>query len=178
MFRLWVRVNVDDSGFEHLWMTLKQKVRVYGVVVYCANRQLQKLGNDSRDDDKPTGSSITCDHAKGTEEGMPQPVDPEVCTDLHVTEDHDPSNDATLQETEMQSLNTELETKEEPLRETTPLTTAQQDATTLMDQEMETSHVPDSLLDISNTPIMVAHATTDFVGQKSNNFLKGCKWYN
>ena len=67
---------------------------------------------------------------------------------------------------------------EESFKESTSLGTSQDAVTQEVQlQGMETSNVPDSLLNISSTPIMIAHATADFIGQKRNNFLKGCKWY-
>jgi len=108
-----------------------------------------------------------------------------VSTDLHAiqaaTTTDDLRDDPTLQQTDSRLSNSVI-ANEEDLNESTSLTTAHQDTITStitqMEQKMEPSHRPDSLLDISNTPIMVAHATVDFISQKSNNFLKGCKWYD
>ena len=70
------------------------------------------------------------------------------------------------------------EAHEEPLgKDDKIIITAHMTQAEQKNEEMETSHVPESLLDISTTPMMVAHATADFIGQQSNNFLKGCKWY-
>ena len=113
---------------------------------------------------------------------MAQSVDTVVCTELHVTKpttnDDQPRNDTTQYPADISPTNS-VEVNEEALNESTPLITNHQDATIQADQAMETSHTtPDNLLDISNSPVMVAHATVDFIGRKSNNFLKGCKWYN
>lgn len=108
-----------------------------------------------------------------------------VCTELHVIEpaadDNDnPRNNTIWQQTDISPSNSiEAEANEEPLNEGTSITTTHHDATAQADhvQETETSNVPEDLLDISSTPVMIAHATADFINQKRNNFLKGCKWY-
>lgn len=108
-----------------------------------------------------------------------------VCTESHVlegtTEENDPGNE---DQTETVPPNNIEIHEEAPSEDDTATTTAEtathQDTTRLAEQEneqMETSRAPESLLDISNTPLIVAHATVAFVGQQSNNFLKGCKWY-
>ena len=125
------------------------------------------------------------DPAKGIEEGVAWGADDVVCTESHVlertTEENDPGNENQI-ETDPPN---NIEVHEEALDEddtaiTTAETATHQDTTRLAEQEneqMEASRAPESLLDISNTPLMVAHATVAFVGQQSNNFLKGCKWY-
>lgn len=118
------------------------------------------------------------DHVKDTEEGVAQNVDTVVCTEfeteLHVMEtsttDDDPRNDTTGQIKETQSSDI-VEAKEDTSNE--DVTAAHEDTITQGDQDMDTL---DSILDISSTPLMVAHATVDFAGKRSNNFLKGCKW--
>ena len=121
--------------------------------------------------------TISGDHAKGIEEGVAQSV---VCTESDVIEsttEIDPGNDTTQQQTE---ITPSSNAHEEAFNEDDVVMTVHQDSITQAEQEneeMETSRVPDSLLDISSTPLMIAHATVDFVGHQSNNFLKGCKWY-
>ena len=127
------------------------------------------------------------DHAKGVEEGVAQTraqsvetVTPTgVCTEMEVmetTNDDDLGNDTAQQQAETLSSES-VEAKEESFNEDTPLPTAFHHTISQADKHMEMSHVSYNLLDISSTPVMVAHATVDFIGQ-NNNFLKGCKWYN
>ena len=105
-----------------------------------------------------------------------------VCTESHVIEattEAEPGNDPIQHQTETHFSKNE-EPHEEPLSKDDDkiIITAHMTQIEQENEEMETSHVPESLLDISTTPVMVAHATTDFIGQlSSNNFLKGCKWY-
>lgn len=111
---------------------------------------------------------------------MAQSIDTVVCTELHVMEttaadDDDPKHDATHQQ-EMWSSDS-VEAKEEAFDEGTPSATDGYQDITQADQDTK-AHTLDSLLDISSAPLMVAHGTTDFFGQRSNNFLKGCKWYD
>ena len=101
-----------------------------------------------------------------------------VCTEAEVIEtinDNDPRNDETEQQVALESVEAKEETFNEDID--TPLPTTVHHTTNQADEHMETSHVSYNLLDISNTPVMVAHATVDFIGQNNNNFLKGCKWY-
>ena len=120
------------------------------------------------------------DRAKCIEEG----VDAVVSTESHVIEtttEVDTENDPTEDPTKMSPSNN-VEIQEEAFSEDDiAVTTAHEDTMNLAEQEneeMETSHVPDSLLDVSSTPSMAAHAIAAFIGQQSNNFLKGCKWYS
>ena len=123
------------------------------------------------------------DGTKDIEEGVALGADAVlssvVCTESHVIErttEVDPGNE---DQTEISSSNN-VEIHEEALNEDDiAITMAHQDTMRLAEQEneeMEASHAPDSLLDISSTPLMVAEATVAFIGQQSNNFLKGCKW--
>ena len=120
------------------------------------------------------------DPAKGIEEGVVLGADDVVCTESHViertAEDDDPGNE----DTETGPPNNVEMHEEAHNGDDMDITTAHHDTARLAEQEnerVETSHTPESLLDISSTPLMVAHATIAFIGQQSNNFLKGCKWY-
>lgn len=124
------------------------------------------------------------DRAKGVEEDVASSVEivtrtVAMSTEMDVietTNDDDPRNNTSQQQAETYSSES-VEAKEEasddaPLQTVDTLTQANE-----ADENMETSPMSYNLLDISSTPVMVAHATVDFIGQ-SNNFLKGCKWYS
>ena len=126
------------------------------------------------------------DRAKGVEEDVASSVEivtrtVAMSTEMDVietTNDDDPRNDTSEQQAEGYS-SSSVEAKEEASDEDAPLQTV--DTVTQADEadeNMETSPMAYNLLDISSTPVMVAHATVDFIGQNNNNFLKGCKWYS
>lgn len=123
------------------------------------------------------GSKVESKSNDQTKEGVEQNVDvAEDVAELHVTEttaDDDPRSEHQIELSPSNTVETNKETAKE---DTMPnyqdaITTTQE-----TNQAMESREV-ESLLDISSAPMMVAHATTDFAGQQTNNFLKGCKWY-
>ena len=81
---------------------------------------------------------------------------------IETINDNDPRNDETEQQVALESVEAKEETFNEDID--TPLPTTVHHTTNQADEHMETSHVSYNLLDISNTPVMVAHATVDFIG--------------